>query len=125
MQSKFVAAGAIVGAAGDIGLQLATNAGLLPNTGMPEYFSQRSPVVAVAQASALTAFWSGVYAQVDPQPSLVRFGAFMAAVDVLYRFQYPILYPTLHGYYEKNSPVATIAYNVITGAMVHQVRGYL
>jgi hypothetical protein len=111
-------AGLFVGALGDIGLQLAEKFGF-GNEGLKEYFRKENPLVSIFKASLLTSFWSGVYSFLFPSSSsLFGFVLFSGAVDVLYRFLHPWIYPTLDSYYQKNGPIETVVYNSLTAVMV-------
>lgn len=107
----FLKAGLLVGAIGDAGLQL-LNATILPNLGgLAEYFRVQGPVLSLLKATLLTGFWSWVYGVLDPNPSLPRFALFAGGVDLLYRVGYPVLYPTLEGYYSSNGVLKTVLCN--------------
>lgn len=123
---KWLLAGALTGAVGDVGLQTADYFGF-GNKGLEGYFEYQGRILSVLKASALTGFWSFLFGdiQIIGEPSLPKFVFFSAAVDVLYRWFYPCLYPSLEGYYEENTPVATVLYNVITAVLVFWVRGLL
>lgn len=113
-------AGFITGALGDAGLQIADKAGY-GNEGLKEYFQYQGPVISILKAALLTGFWSGAYGLLSPEPNLVGFMAFSAAVDLLYRYAHPVLYPTLAGYYEYNGIVPTMVYNAVVAWMVQKV----
>ena len=115
--------GLLVGALGDIGLQVADRAGR-GNAGLVQYFAERHPGLSVAQASLLTGFWSGTYGLLRPKGSLLEFMGFAGLVDLLYRFQHQNLYPTLKEYYEMNSIGATISYNMTSAALVWGAKDY-
>lgn len=111
-------AGAIVGAVGDVGLQTASRLGI-GNEGLERYFEENHPLESVALASGLTAMWSGLYGLVaGDQKSLHGFMAWSAAVDILYRYEHPVLYPSLADYYAHNTPLASVLYNIITAGLV-------
>ena len=116
--------GLVVGAVGDVGLQLADKYGY-GNEGLKDYYAIQGPVVSVAKAALLTGGWSWAYTLLDPSPSLPRFMAFTGLVDVVYRYAYPWLYPTLDQYYAKNTPMATVLYNVVVGLLVWQFDKYV
>jgi hypothetical protein len=110
----YLKAGLLVGALGDIALQLADKWGV-GNAGLHTYF-QGSRLANVVSASLLTGAWSGAGEVVVGRgwPFLV----WVACVDVLYRRFHATLYPSLAQYYAQNSPLATVGYNVVAGAMV-------
>jgi hypothetical protein len=112
-------AGLIVGALGDLGLQHANSAGY-GNDGLKKYFASRNPNLSVLQASLLTGFWS--YLGSKSEHFLV-FAAYAATIDILYRYTHKTIYPSLNEYYELNSFASTIAYNVITAALVWALAG--
>ena len=112
---NYFISGAIVGAVGDIALQIADLNGF-GNTGLKNYFRMEPRPYRVLQASMLTSFWSGAYYSIFK--SDLGFLTWTGLVDVLYRFGYPILFPSLKEYYLKNSVGATILYNVISGGLV-------
>ena len=109
--------GFLVGAIGDLGLQVA-NANGVGNEGLKAYFAQYEPLESMFYAGALTGFWAGAYEKVFGEGSLLSAASFAAALDIFYRFAHPTIYPTLDTYYEKNSFGATIAYNVVTMTLV-------
>jgi len=116
----YAVAGAVTGAVGDIALQVTDL-----NDGLRDYFRSSHPIENIAYASALTAFWSGVYGKLPGTKSALEFAAFAAAIDILYRYHHKTLYPSLAGYYKHNSFVATVAYNAITALLVDAVRNTL
>jgi hypothetical protein len=114
-------AGLVAGALGDIGLQLA-NRTELGNVGLRPYFDNQKPAVAVARASALTGFWSGLFQFVAPEAGLPAFLLYAAGLDVLYRTYHASLgFPDLADYYAHSSFLQTVAFNVAAGWIVWTV----
>lgn len=116
----YLKAGLIVGALGDIGLQVANRNGLIPS--MTPYFEYQGPVTSVVKASLLTGFWSGVYGYLDPEPSMARFMVYAGALDYFYRQTYPILYPSLSYYYQSYPTLHTILLNCVVAGLVEAVK---
>ena len=103
--------GLIVGAAGDLSLQILNKIGIW-NTGLRQYFANQSSLTAIARASILTGFWSYVYGETF-KPTLTGFMVFAAALDIVYRKYHKDLgFPDLGEYYQNNSTGATILYNI-------------
>jgi hypothetical protein len=71
----------------------------------------------VTSAALLTGVWSEAGEWVAGR-DLVPFLVWVGAVDVLYRRFHPALYPSLASYYTQNTPIATVAFNVIAGGLV-------
>lgn len=114
-------AGVVVGAFGDIGLQLA-NRTPLGNEGLRPYFANQPPVQAVARAAILTGFWSGLFEFVAPTAGLPAFLVYCAGLDVLYRrFHDKLGFADLGPYYTQSGVAATIVYNVLAGYLVWKV----
>lgn len=111
--------GLIVGAIGDMWLQL-VNETPYGNRGLVNYFEGDlfHRTGRVVQASMLTAGVSGLYQLIDSRQSPAGFLSYAGLVDVLYRLYYPVLFPDLKEYYEKNRIDMTILYNVITAGLV-------
>jgi hypothetical protein len=116
----YLKSGLIVGALGDISLQIANKNGLIPS--MTLYFEYQGPVLSVVKASLLTGFWSGVYGYLDPEPSMVRFMVYAGALDYFYRQFYPILYPSLSYYYQSYPTLDTILYNCVVAGLVQLLK---
>lgn len=120
MTKMLFVAGGVVGAVGDVGLQLA-NATQWGNTGLRPYFAGRGPFVSVLSASALTAFWSGFFEVASPVQTMSAFMAYAAGLDVVYRVWHAQLgFPDLDEYYRQGNPFATILYNVVAAGLVWQ-----
>lgn len=120
----YLIAGLISGAVGDITLQVLDHYGL-GNSGLVTYFLKSDPLSSVVHASLLTGFWSGLYRSLTSLPSFQGFAIWGTGVDILYRYTYPWIYPSLRQYYTDNSFVETILFNVLVCGMVFYVVGLL
>lgn len=116
---EWLKAGFLTGVLGDASLQL------YDPDGLREYFQYQGPLISVLKAGGLTAFWSWLYGAMIPNPSITQFVLYAGAVDVLYRYAYPILYPTLEGYYNNYSVLHTILNNMIVGLMVWYAKEWI
>jgi len=118
----YATSGFIAGAVGDVGLQVADTYGF-GNKGLERYFRSRPRILSVLYAALLTGGWSAVYGLLRrDKGNPIEFAIFAGLIDVLYRREHGLLFPSLSDYYEQNSFVATVAYNVATSFAVEMVK---
>lgn len=120
----YLKAGLLVGAVGDIALQVGCKSFNVA-CGLRPYFEYQGPIMSVVKASLLTGGWSWVYGSLDPNPSLVRFIIFGGILDIAYRQLYPYIYPSLAPYYEYYPPSSTVPINMAVAGMVEVAKDYL
>jgi hypothetical protein len=113
-------AGLVVGATGDLLLQyLAANTTWFND--LTPYFEYQGKLTSVVKAALLTGFWSGFYAYFNGGDNTYRFALFAGAVDILYRYYYPVLYPSLEVYYNSYPFINTVLANMGVAVLVQSV----
>jgi hypothetical protein len=117
----YLKAGLIVGALGDMAMQCLAKEEIM-FVDMKPYFEYQGPAVSIVKASLLTGGWSYFFKYFHGEgDNLVAFVVFAGALDVGYRYAYPVIYPSLKYYYESYPALNTVVANMGVAALVYSV----
>lgn len=121
--AEHVANALIIGALGDVGLQLIVRNSSEQNLyGLKTYFEHQGTLESIFTAAGMMGLFTGIYTLFDPDMFDVGLMIYGAALDIFFRCTRKEIMPSLNDYYEDLNPFMSIIWAIIPLLLVKYIR---
>lgn len=114
MADKFIKACLLVGAVGDLSLQLLTwKWDVAKGWGFEKYFKYHQPLPSIFIASGMMGLIGLAHVTLIGEPTVISCAIVGGSLDVLFRLLHPSIMPRLKEYYASLNPFWTIVWGIL------------